>query len=175
MSELDSLTIQPAEPAPAFGAVAHEAVRPPVGRALLGAALGAAFGAAAWAAMVILTNHSIGIAATCLGLLSGGLVGRISGGWRGVFPAVAAAVSVVVALVIGKYSAFAYIVHRDAVQRYGAAGGRYFGYTSGHTWNAFHASLGSEFSPLYLLWLGLGAVAAWRMTGPVAHRQTGGS
>jgi hypothetical protein len=169
MSELDSLSIHPADASPAFDAVAREAVRPPIGRTLVGAALGAAVGASAWAAMVIFTDHSIGFAATGLGLLSGALVHWLSRGWRAVFPAVAAAASVVVALVVGKYAAFAYAIHRDALQRYGSAGGRYFGYTSMHTWHAFHATLGSEFSPLYLLWVGLGAVAAWRITGPAAR------
>src|SRR5579884_928575 len=118
MSELDSLSIHPADASPAFDAVARAAVRPPIGRTLVGAALGAALGASAWAAMVIFTDHSIGFAATGLGLLSGALVHWLSRGWRAVFPAVAAAASVVVALVVGKYAAFAYAIHRDALQRY---------------------------------------------------------
>ena len=56
--------------------------------------------------------------------------------------------------------------HRDAQQRYGAAGARYFGYLSDHTWSAFHANLGTEFSAFYLLWVGFGVYAAWRIVGP---------
>jgi hypothetical protein len=165
VSEPESLILQPSD-ASALDHVVFEERRPPVGRAVAGALLAAALGAAAWAVMVVVTDHSFGIVAAALGVLSGQLVLRAGGGWRGVFPAAAAVVSIVVALVVGKYSAFAYAIHRDADRRYGAAGGRYFGYLSGHTWHAFHATLGSEFSVFYLLWVGLGAIAAWRIAGP---------
>jgi hypothetical protein len=166
MPDPESLTLPQAEVASPFGAVVHEAVRPPVGRAAAAAVVAAAAGAAAWALMVVVTDHSFGVAAAGLGVLAGELMLRFTGGWRGVVPVAVAAVAVVVALVVGKYAAFAYLVHRDAEQRYGAVGARYFGYTSGHTWTAFHASLGSQFSPLYLLWVGLGVLVAWRITGP---------
>ena len=153
MSESELLTLQPSEAeSPPFAAVAFEAVRPPVGRAIAAAALAAALGAAAWAVMVIVTDHSFGH--------------RFTGGKRGVMPVAAAAVATVVALVVGKYAAFAYVIHRDAEQRFGAGGGRYFGYLSSHTWNAFHANLGTEFSAFYLLWVGFGVLAAWRIVGP---------
>ena len=77
-----------------------------------------------------------------------------------------AAASVVVALVVGKYAAFAYVIHRDAQHRFGAAGARYLGDLSGHTWNAFHANLAAEFSAFYLVWVGFGVVAAWRIADP---------
>ena len=166
MSESESLTLQPSDQAASFDAVVHEVRRPPIGRAVAGAVLAAALGAAAWALMVIVTDHSFGIAAAGLGILSGQVVHRFTGGWRGVVPAAVAAVSVVVALAVGKYAAFAYVIHRDAQHRFGAAGGRYFGYLSGHTWGAFHANLGTEFSAFYLLWVGSGVFAAWRIAGP---------
>jgi hypothetical protein len=167
MSESESLTLQATEPeSPPFAAVAFEAVRPPVGRAIAAAALAAALGAAAWAVMVIVTDHSFGLAAAGLGILSGKLVHRFTGGKRGVMPAAVATVSIVVALVVGKYAAFAYVIHRDAEQRFGAGGARYFGYLSSHTWNAFNANLGTEFSAFYLLWVGFGVLAAWRIVGP---------
>jgi len=68
--------------------------------------------------------------------------------------------------VAGKYAAFAYIIHRDAEHRFGTLGGRYYGYLSGHTWDLFHSHLGTEFSAFYILWVGLGIAAAWRMAGP---------
>jgi hypothetical protein len=166
MPESESFTLPPSEVAPALDAVVREAVRPPVGRAVAAAVVAALAGAAAWALMVIVTDHSFGVAAAGLGVLAGELVLRFTGGWRGAFPVAISAVAVVAALVVGKYAAFAYLVHRDAEQRYGAVGARYFGYTSGHTWDAFHAGLGSEFGPLYLLWVGLGVLVAWRIAGP---------
>jgi hypothetical protein len=167
MPQSESLTLQPPPEAPSpLSAAAHEEDRPRIGRALAAAVLAAALGAAAWALMVIVTNHSFGLAAAGLGILSGQLVHRFTGGRRGLFPAAVAAVSIVVALVVGKYAAFAYVVHHDAQQRFGAAGARYFGYLSGHTWSAFHSSLGTEFSAFYLLWVGFGVYAAWRIAGP---------
>jgi hypothetical protein len=171
MPESESLTLEPTEAA-TFAGVAREDDRPPVGRALIAAALAAALGAAAWALMVIVTNHSFGLAAAGLGILSGNLIHRMTGGRRGVFSVAVAAVSIVVALVVGKYAAFAYVIHRDAQQRFGAVGGRYYGYLSGHTWGAFHSSLGTEFSPFYLLWVGFGVYAAWRIVGPARTAPT---
>jgi hypothetical protein len=167
MSESESLTLPPSEADAPLAAVVHEAIRPPIGRAVAGGIVGAAAGAAAWALMVIVTDHSFGLAAAGLGIVSGQLVHRFAGSWRGVVPAAIAAVSVVVALAVGKYAAFAYIIHRDAQERFGALGGSYYGYLSGHTWSAFHAHLGSEFSAFYLLWVGFGVYAAWRIAGPV--------
>jgi hypothetical protein len=137
-----------------------------VGRVVLAAGLAAVLGASAWAAMVAVTGHSIGIAAVGLGLLAGRLVAWFTGGERGVLPAAAAAAAVIVALVAGKYAAFAYVIHRDAEHRFGALGGRYYGYLSGHTWDLFHSHLSTEFSAFYILWVGLGIAAAWRMVGP---------
>jgi hypothetical protein len=165
MSESESLTLDP--PAePALAGVVREDPRPPVGRAVLAGVLAAVLGASAWALMVAVTDHSIGIAAIGLGLLAGQLVTWFTGGERGVFPAAVSAVAVVVALVAGKYAAFAYVIHRDAEHRFGALGGRYYGYLSGHTWDLFHSHLSTEFSALYILWVGLGIAAAWRMVGP---------
>jgi hypothetical protein len=164
MSESESLTLDPPAESPLAGVV-REASRPPVGRAVLAAAVAAALGAAVWAAMVAVTDHSIGIAAVGLGLIAGRLVAWFTGGERGVLPAAIAGVAVVVALVVGKYAAFAYVIHRDAEHRFGATGGRYYGYLSGHTWDLFHSHLGTEFSAFYLLWVGLGIAAAWRMVG----------
>ena len=138
----------------------------PLAGALAGAAVAAALGAAGWAAMVIATNHSIGFAALGLGFLSTALVGRFSGGRRGLVYVAVAVGSVLVALAAGKYAAFAYILHRDAQRELGAAGADYFGYLSAHTWNAFTSHLSDEFSPFYLLWVGLAASVAWRRLGP---------
>ena len=80
-------------------------------------------------------------------------------------PFVAAAVSVVIAVVVGKYAAFAYLIHRDAQQRFGARGANFYGYLSGHTWNAFHSGLGSNFGGFDLLWVAFGLLAAWRIVG----------
>jgi hypothetical protein len=165
MSESESLTLDPPAES-SLADVVREASRPPVGRAVLAAALAAVLGATAWAVMVAVTNHSIGIAAVGLGFLAGQLVRRLTGGQRGVFPAAVSGVAVVVALVVGKYAAFAYLLHRDAEHRFGALGGRYYGYLSGHTWDLFHAHLSSEFSVFYVLWVGLGIAAAWRIVGP---------
>jgi len=166
MSDSEPLTLDPVPAEPPLAGVVREDVRPAVGRTVLAATLAAALGAAAWALMVALTNHSIGIAAVGLGFLAGRLVHRFTGGVRGVFQAVAAAVAVVVALVVGKYAAFAYLLHRDAEHRFGAVGGRYYGYLSGHTWDLFHSHLGTEFSAFYLLWVGFGVYAALRIAGP---------
>jgi hypothetical protein len=156
MSEPNSLTVD---------AVVFEAVRPPVGRAIGAAALAAVVGASLWALMVIVTDHSFGIAAAGLGILSGRLVYGATGGWRGVLPFAAAAVSVVVAVVVGKYAAFAYLIHRDAEQRFGARGANFYGYLSTHTWTAFHSDLGSIFGGFDLLWVAFGLFAAWRIVG----------
>jgi hypothetical protein len=156
MPESESLTLDPVPAESPLAGVVREDVRPAVGRTVLAAALAAALGAAAWALMVALTNHSIGIAAVGLGFLAGRLVHRVTGGERGVF-------------VAGKYAAFAYLLHRDAQHRFGALGGRYYGYLSGHTWDLFHSHLSSEFSPFYLLWVGLGIAAAWRIVGPTTN------
>jgi hypothetical protein len=130
--------------------------------------LAAAIGAAGWALMVIETDHSYGIAAIALGLLSGALVSRASGGRRSIALVVVGLVSLVVALVAGKYAAFAYQVHRYAVAQYGSAGGSAFGYLSGNTWHAFRASLSQEFSAYYLLWTGIGGFSIWRTLSPMA-------
>jgi hypothetical protein len=156
MSEPNSLTVD---------SVVFEAVRPPVGRAIGAAALAAVLGASLWALMVIVTDHSFGIAAAGLGILSGKLVYGATGGRRGVLPFAAAAVSVVIAVVAGKYAAFAYLIHRDAQQRFGARGANFYGYLSGHTWDAFHSSLGSVFGGFDLLWVAFGLFAAWRIVG----------
>lgn len=169
MPEPDSLTVEPAPESRPFDAVVREAVRPPVGRAIAAAALAAAVGAAAWALMVIATNTTFGIAAAGLGILSGKLVFRFTGGSRGVVPFAAAAVSVMVALVVGKYAAFAYLIHRDAGKRFGAAGANFYGYLSGHTWGAFHSSLSSQFGGFDVLWVAFGLLAAWRIVGPPRH------
>jgi hypothetical protein len=138
----------------------------PLAGAVAGAALAAALGAAGWAAMVVATNHSFGFAALGLGFLSTALVGRFAAGRRGVAYVAAAMVSVVVALAIGKYAAFAYLLHRDAQRELGSAGAAYFGYLSTHTWDAFTSHLSDEFSPFYLLWVGLAGSVAWRRLGP---------
>ena len=156
MSEPNSLTAD---------AVVFEPVRPPVGRTVGTAALAAVIGACLWALMVIVTDHSFGIAAAGLGILSGRLVHWGTGGKRGVLPFAAAAVSVVIAVVAGKYAAFAYLIHRDAEQRFGARGANFYGYLSGHTWNAFHSGLGSIFGGFDLLWVAFGLFAAWRIVG----------
>jgi hypothetical protein len=165
VSDSESLTLDPPAES-SLACVVREASRPPTGRAVLAAALAAALGATAWAVMVVVTDHSIGIAAVGLGLLAGQLVHRLTGGERGVFPAVVSGVAVVAALVAGKYAAFAYLLHRDAEHRFGAVGGRYYGYLSGHTWDLFRSHLSTEFSAFYLLWVGLGIIAAWRIAGP---------
>ncbi|HEY3765798.1 MAG TPA: hypothetical protein VGL44_11635 [Gaiellales bacterium] len=165
MSESEPLMLEPSEGTP-FPVVISEAVRPPIGRAVAAATLAAVLGAAAWALMVIVTGNSFGIVAGGLGIIAGQLIHRFVPGWRGVVPVAIAAVSVVVALVVGKYAAFAYLIHRDAQKQFGAAGARYYGYLSGHTWGAFHASLGSEFSAFYLLWVAFGVYTAWRIVGP---------
>ena len=95
----------------------------------------------------------------------GKLVYWATGDRRGILPFAAAAVSVVVAVVAGKYAAFAYLIHRDAQQRFGAAGARAYGYLSGRTWDAFHSSLGSTFGGFDLLWVAFGLFAAWRIVG----------
>jgi hypothetical protein len=169
MPDPDSLTVEPDAEARPFDAVALEAVRPAVGRAIAAAALAAAVGAAAWALMVIVTGTTFGIAAAGLGILSGRLVFRFTGGRRGAFPFAAAAVSVAVALAVGKYAAFAYLIHRDAQQRFGAAGANFYGYLSGHIWDAFHSSLGSQFGGFDALWVAFGLLAAWRIVGPPRH------
>ena len=156
MSEPNPLTVD---------AVVFEAVRPPVGRAIAAATLAAVLGASLWALIVIVTDHSFGIAAAGLGILSGKLVYRATGGRRGVLPFAAAAVSVVIAVVAGKYAAFAYVIHRDAQQRFGARGANFYGYLSGHTWDAFHSGLGTIFGGFDLLWVAFGLFAAWRIVG----------
>jgi hypothetical protein len=170
-----SIVEQPANPSPAESGgsisvdghtVARADAGNPLVQALAGAALAAVLGAAGWAAMVVTTKHSVGLAAVGLGLLSTFLIGRFTGGRRGVLFVVAAVLSVVVALAVGKYAAFAYLIHDEARQQYGAAGAAYFGYLSGHTWDAFTAHIGEEFSAFYLLWLGLAASVAWRRLGP---------
>jgi hypothetical protein len=166
MPDLDSLTVEPDSASRAFDGVIREDVRPPVGRAIAAAALAAVVGAGAWALMVIVTDHSFGVAAAGLGILSGKLVFRFTGGKRGIFPFAAAAVSVAVALVVGKYAAFAYLIHRDAERRFGAAGANFYGYLSGHTWDAFHTSLSSQFGGFDALWVAFGLLAAWRIVGP---------
>lgn len=133
---------------------------------LLGAAAAATVvGATAWALMVVATNHSFGIAAIGLGLLAAFLVERFTGGERGVVAVVAAMAAVVLGLVAGKYAAFAYLLHRDAVNAFGPAGASYYGYASANTWNAFWGHLGDEFSPFYLLWVGLAGSVVWRRLG----------
>ena len=141
----------------------------PLAGALAGAALGAGLGAAGWAAMVVATNHSFGFAALGLGFLSTALVSRFTGGRRGIVCVLAAVASVVVALAVGKYAAFAYLVQDEARRQYGEAGVAYFGYLSGHTWDAFTAHLSQEFSPFYLLWVGLACSVAWRRLGPLSN------
>jgi len=59
MSEPNTLTAD---------SVVFEAVRPPVGRAIGAAALAAVLGASLWALMVIVTDHSFGIAAAAAAL-----------------------------------------------------------------------------------------------------------
>ena len=44
-------------------------------------------------------------------------------------------------------------------------GARYYGYLSGHTWDAFHSGLGTIFGGFYLLWVAFGLFAAWRIVG----------
>ncbi|HEY7259290.1 MAG TPA: hypothetical protein VH459_09475 [Gaiellales bacterium] len=148
-------------------AVAFEDGSPFTG-AIVGAAAGAALGAAGWAAMVVATNHSFGFAALGLGFLSTALVSRFGGGRRGIAYVALAMASVVVALAVGKYVAFAYLIHRDAQRELGSAGAAYFGYLSTHTWHAFTRHLSDEFSPFYLLWVGLAGSVAWRRLGPAS-------
>ena len=142
----------------------------PFAGAVVGAALGAALGAAGWAAMVAATDHSFGFAALGLGFLSTALVRRFSGGRRGIAYVALAMASVVVAIAVGKYAAFAYLIHRDAQRELGSAGAAYFGYLSTHTWDAFTRHLSEQFSPFYLLWVGLAGSVAWRRLGPTAVR-----
>ena len=94
------------------------------------------------------------------------LISRFTGGRRGVVFVVAAVLSVVVALAVGKYAAFAYLIQDEARRQYGEAGAAYFGYFSAHTWDAFTAHLSEQFSAFYLLWVGLAASVAWRRLGP---------
>jgi hypothetical protein len=171
-----SIAEQPSNPYPADsgGSVSvdgHTVARAddgsPLVGALAGAALGAALGAAGWAAMVIATNHSIGFAAIGLGYLSAVVISRFTGGKRGLAYVAAAVVSVVVALAVGKYAAFAYLIHDEARRHYGEAGAAYFGYLSGHTWDAFTAHLSEQLTPFYALWVGLAGSVAYRRLGPI--------
>jgi hypothetical protein len=98
------------------------------------------------------------------------VISRFTGGRRGIAYVAAALVSVVVALGVGKYAAFAYLIHDEARQQYGDAGAAYFGYLSAHTWDAFTAHLSEEFSAFYLLWVGLAGSVAWRRLGPGRNR-----
>jgi hypothetical protein len=143
----------------------HDDAGSPLGAAVAAAVLAAVIGATAWALMVVETNHSFGIAAIGLGLLAAALVERFTGGRRGVVLVAAAMAAVLVGLVVGKYAAFAYILHRDAENAFGPAGAGYYGYLSGNTWNAFWGHLGDEFSPFYLLWVGLAGSVVWRRLG----------
>lgn len=142
--------------------------RPGLSMAVTAGVLAAAIGAAGWTLMVIETDHSYGIAAIGLGLLSGALVSRASGGRRSMALVAVGLGSLVVALVVGKYAAFAYEVHRYAVAQYGSAGGSAFGYLSANIWHAFRASLSQEFSAYYLLWTGVGGFSIWRALSPTA-------
>ena len=153
----------------------HDDAGSPLGPAVVGAVLAAVIGATAWALMVVETNHSFGIAAIGLGLLAAVLVERFTGGRRGAVLAAAAMAAVLVGLVAGKYAAFAYLLHRDAENAFGPAGASYYGYLSANTWNAFWSHLGDEFSPFYLLWVGLAGSVVWRRLGaarPVQPAQT---
>jgi len=71
-----------------------------------------------------------------------------------------------VALAVGQYAAFAYLIHDEARRQLGESGASYFGYLSGHTWHAFTAHLSEQFSGFYLLWVGLACSVAWRRLGP---------
>ena len=74
MSESESLTLDPTPVESPLAGVVREAPRPPVGRTVLAAALSAALGATAWALMVAITNHSIGVAAVGLAFTTADVV-----------------------------------------------------------------------------------------------------
>jgi hypothetical protein len=42
-------------------------------------------------------------------------------------------------------------------------------YLSGHSWDAFHSSLSSQFGGFDALWVAFGLLAAWRIVGPPRH------
>lgn len=141
--------------------------------ALVAGVVAAALGAAGWALMVIETDHSYGFGAIGLGLLAGTLVSRAVGGRRAVSLVVIGLGSLLVALAVGKYAAFAYEIHRYAQARYGSAGAAAFGYLSANTWDAFRLDLSQQFSGFYLLWVGIGGISVWRALSPVGRIDRG--
>jgi len=161
----------PSDPPPAPPSAGRSILHP---RVLGAAALAAVIGATGWMLMVVTTNYEIGFAAVGLGILSAFLVGEASGGRRSFGLVALALVSFVAALAIGKYGAFAYFLHQEAEDQFGAEVASHFGYLSSDTWAVFRDDPGAVFGGFDLLWIGIGALSIWRRLAPTVatHPQT---
>jgi hypothetical protein len=136
---------------------------------ILGGVLAAIAGGLVWGLIVIKTDYEVGFAAWGIGFLCGLAVVRFAGGRKGLPLQVAAVVTALLGVALGKYITFAYI-YREAA---GQAGAGSPSYVSGDTFSAFFDNLGTVFTFWDLLWAGLAVAAAWRIPqpeSPLEHR-----
>jgi hypothetical protein len=125
---------------------------------ILGGLAAALIGGIAWAIVSILTGYELGIAAWGLGFLSGYAVVAFAGGRKGTALQIIAALAAVLAVVVGKYAAFAYYFSGEM------AGGWDFNiFFDGQVVAAFFEAIPQIAGGFDLFWILLAIASAWKI------------
>jgi hypothetical protein len=133
-----------------------------LGPGIAGGLIAAVVGGFLWGLIVILSEYEIGIAAWGIGFLAGFGVVRFAGGAKGTPLQVAAVVSSLLGIVLGKYISYAYFFKQAVSDRFDVD----ISYFDSEIFRAFRENLGDVFGGFDLIWAGLAVVTAWQLTRP---------
>jgi hypothetical protein len=133
-----------------------------LGPGIAGGVIAALVGGFLWGLIVILTEYEIGIAAWGIGFLAGFAVVRFAGGAKGTPLGVAAVISALFGIVIGKYISYAYFFKQAVAERFNVD----ISYFDSEIFRAFRENLTDIFGGFDLLWAALAVITAWRLTRP---------
>jgi hypothetical protein len=131
-----------------------------LGPGIAGGLIAAVVGGFLWGLIVILSEYEIGIAAWGIGFLAGFGVVRFAGGAKGTPLQVAAVVSSLLGIVLGKYISYAYFFKQAVSDRFDVD----ISYFDSEIFRAFRENLSDVFGGFDLIWAGLAVVTAWQLT-----------
>ena len=125
-----------------------------------------------WAGIVIATRFDIGIVAWLGGVAAGVTMLRIAGRPLGVASRIVAGLFSAAGIMLGKYVIFVHDL-RDEIHKLAGLEGVSIGYLDSRQVSFFFHHFGEIVKPLYLLWVVLAFVAAFRTAGgqPVFRRR----
>ena len=128
----------------------------------------ALLGGLVWAAVGIETHYDIGILAWLIGAATGFVMVSIAGGPVDNASRILAGVLAAGGIMVGKYVIFVHQL-RSAFKTFASTIGvsvtPHVGYVDGETRHLFFSNFSSVVKPIYILWLALAFLAAYRMAG----------